>query len=124
RYGADKAEIRLEYDRDGRLSAARGGKEEVTFSYAEGRLSGVTRGKDRLAYEYKDGQLSQVKRDGKVVRSFTYHPGRLAAESGEGGKTGAYAGRTEGGRAGGESGARGQEETAGEADAVPARERQ
>jgi len=75
-YGkARKADIRLTYDDQGRLSAARGSDgQEVSYAYgASGGLTKATGPAGKLRYEYDaNGQVRSVERNGRLLQAFAY----------------------------------------------------
>jgi RHS repeat-associated protein len=83
-YGKNlRADIHIEYDKQGRIVLARGSnKQEVKYAYdGSGKLQCVQRNGGKVEYAYTRGLVAGVKVDGKAVRSYVYDSqGRLIQE--------------------------------------------
>lgn len=83
-YGKNlRADIRLDYDKQGRLISARGSNGDVTkYNYDKAeKLTRVEGPKGVFGYRYRDGLVAAVAQNGKITREFEYNErGRLVRE--------------------------------------------
>jgi RHS repeat-associated protein len=81
--GQKRAEIRLRYDDQGRVVAARASNgQEVQYRHdTSGRLAQARTARTVWDYRYQAGLVAEVSRNGRLVHRFTYTPhGRLESE--------------------------------------------